>query len=79
VTEHCNKPMGSITGREINYPPTGPSDFEDFYCTDWWEYVGEGIALFTWKGTDVPPYLVRELHAPKWTWKDVRCSYCVLL
>jgi len=33
VTEHCNKPLGSIRGREINYPPTGPSDFEDFYST----------------------------------------------
>jgi hypothetical protein len=47
MTEHRDKALGSIRSRENNYPPTGPSDFEDFYSTDWWEYVGEGIALFT--------------------------------
>jgi hypothetical protein len=46
VTGHCNKPLVSIRGREINYPPTGPSDFEDFYSTDWREYVGGRIELF---------------------------------
>jgi hypothetical protein len=41
---HCVP--GSIRGREINYPCTGPSNYEDFCFTDWWEYVGRDRTIY---------------------------------